>query len=126
MDLATNLVGVCQKHRCNMITEDETPICLVCRREEANARTALATAPVAVDPGHDAAMNWRSIAADPQQAPAAVMRLQQAPVGLTFEGRIDAAIEILKSCPMPKDLRQFKVVQKAIQNLENLTKPQEA
>lgn len=38
----------------------------------------------------------------------------------SLESRVELAIGILKSLPMPKDLKQFKAINKAIQSVEKI------
>ncbi len=112
--------GTCAVHGCMKITEDGVPVCLTCRNIEVREKATPAGIVTIEDPG----TNWkekadagRPVAAETQKAQTAGLPTLPAR-SETFEQHITTCIEFLRGAPMPKDLKHFKAVQKAIQALE--------
>lgn len=99
-------------------------LCLSCRLEAQRARTRGLIAPPAPPVGQaefEALLAKGPAQVAPETSPAVV----PSRAGATFEQVIAAAVAILQTCPMPKDLKQFKVVQKAMANLTKILTPTE-
>lgn len=110
--------GVCQKHQMvkMFVGADESalePICVKCQAENRPKSGLVVTTG---DPGEDF---FKGGPAGPQKEPT-VVRTAVAVNSLTLEDVVVKAINDLNSLPMPKDIKQFKAVQKAIKTLESL------
>lgn len=114
--------GVCPEHGA-MISRNGAPFCLRCAAEAAKAAATPAGVVDVEDPGH-AAMDKVNLipARENQTQVAAVVRPQPTfSLAQPTTSDVDAiakAISILRSAPMPKDMKQFKAISKAIALLE--------
>ncbi len=142
-------LGICPKGHGPRIDMNGTPLCLVCdaafvpapvvKEESVDKRFRVVPGeppPLPpdknFDPGHANMKEFPQLkgqAAPAQELPVVPREtrvVQTLAVGGTFEQQVNSAIEALKGCPMPKDLKQFKAVQKAITILEKLQEPRTA
>lgn len=120
--------GFCVKHKMDKMfvgLEDATePLCIKC---DAESKPKLGTTQIVEDPGEEYFKTNKSDAkivnvpanSIPQKSNVLVVG-QQASFG---EG-IANALKILNALPMPKDLKQFKAVQKVVKTLEGLVENQ--
>lgn len=118
--------GSCQKHGIPLINKDGRPHCLRCASDAAKLEIRNVEVNTLPDPGHEGMRSIVPVVAkadDTQQVPSAVKMV--APTALTplvnFREHMATAIAHLKKAPMPKDISQFKAVQKAINLLEKMT-----
>lgn len=113
--------GVCQLHNQARININGRTACLKCEAIAAKAIAAPAKALTDVDPGHEA---MKAILKDKDvkipEAPPEPTKESSKTFATTFEAGIKDALEVLEKLPMPKDLKQFKAVNKAVQQLKKL------
>lgn len=130
-------LGVCPRHNAAHISVDGLPVCLRCQAEAAKAQARPVGVVTIADPGHDAMQGLKtakterfpdgSVAATevkPTQARVPTPR-PVVPAGGSFAEQVERALVALRACPMPKDLKQFKAVAKAVAILEKLIAPAE-
>ncbi len=125
--------GLCPRHGTANITVDGHPACLHCDKEAAKAQAV----PVGVndieDPGEDAMKGLKTATAEdfghsrgllrPGERPPQAIRAASPAVavkGGTFEEQVGSAVATLRACPMPKNLKSYKAVAKAVALLEKL------
>ena len=127
--------GVCPRHGTANISVDGQPTCLHCEKEMAKAQAVPVGTVTIGDPGHEAMLGLKtadketypdiermpmiSLTAKGKEAPPVVVK------GGTLEQQVGAALAALQSCPMPKDLKAYKAVAKAVAILEKLLAPAE-
>ncbi len=124
--------GVCVRHNAALISMDGRPHCLKCGAEAARLERRPAGTNTVSDPGHEAmkALLKEHIkeiipaeeagpeakqAIGPQKA---LMPLSLTPAYVDFNEYVVVAVHHLQKAPMPKDLKQFKLIQKAIALLQ--------
>lgn len=126
-------IGMCQRHGTANITVDGQPTCMLCERDAAKAQAVPVGVNDAEDPGHDAMKGLKTAAEEnfehshlrigEPKRPAPAIRAASPAVavkGGTFEEQVGSALATLRECPMPKDLKQYKAVAKAVAILEKL------
>lgn len=124
--------GVCTRHNAALISMDGRPHCLRCGAEAARLERHPAGVNTAADPGHEAMKallkeHIKEIVPSPDETTLGgpVVHKTLAPLVLTaapdFKSHVAVAIDHLRKAPMPKDLAQFKAVQRAIATLEKIT-----
>lgn len=128
--------GYCQIHKMDKMfvgTEDATePTCIRCK---ADATPKLGRTQIVEDPGADfngytggkAKVTIIDNGAEydaSAKAAAPVRRPVVASDGLTLEEIVERAVSELGNLPMPKDIKQFKRVQKVIKTLQSLVENQ--
>lgn len=115
--------GMCATHG-PKISINGVSQCLKCMSLEAKANARPAGVVTVEDPGDEAMARINKLPPREQsdQVPVAkpVVAAPKLSAGASvpFDAYIDQAIEYLRKAPMPGDLKQFKAVQKAIQQLE--------
>lgn len=127
-----SMAGYCEKHKMDKMfvgTQESTePTCIKC---DAEARPKMGRTQIVEDPGEGYFQgkggnanitlleNVPTVSSDRAiQIPRNLGRV------LTLEEVVAKAVEDLNSLPMPKDIKQFKAVQKAIKTLQALVEKQ--
>ena len=111
----TWLSGECNVHG-PMISVEGQNRCLKCERAAEKAANPPVAVPV-IDPGHEmmARLAANPLAAVRERPPVTVIQPQ-----LVRGNTVDDALAILRSLPMPADIKQFKTIAKVIKQLETL------
>lgn len=107
--------GFCQKHG-PMIQVGDRNACLKCE-----SITAKANAQPAGIVTEEPPAGWMPTLGE--AAPAKkdrVVALPKPVAGLSLEAAVGNAILSLQACPMPKSIKNFKTIQKAIENLQRV------
>ncbi len=123
--------GVCERHGTAKIMVDSNIECLMCNKEAAHAQAVPVGVNAIEDPGHEGMKGLKT--ADVEDfdhsrgllRPGAAQAIRAASPavavkGGTFAEQVGSAVATLKACPMPKDLKSFKAVAKAVKILEGL------
>ena len=122
--------GYCNIHHMDKMfvgTEDATePTCIRCK---ADATPKLGRTQIVEDPGENfngytGGTAKVTILKTGEQAPVPTRRPVVASAGLTLEEIVERAVSELGNLPMPKDIKQFKRVQKVIKTLQSLVENQ--
>lgn len=126
-------LGTCQKCGQSKIQVEGNVKCLLCDVEAGNSGLVVKVE----DPGHDMMDKLLAKAGvtnipggKPPEAIRSISRVETAKVvevprveakAIVVSGSgIDQALQILRALPMPKDIKQFKAINKAIKILEDL------
>ena len=122
--------GQCQRHG-SMINRNGLPWCPKCEQEATRAAKQLVVEEKYIPTVDELNAIGRVTETDTGVAQTRItvpQRPTNAPQRVaneTFKGCIARAVSVLAACPMPRDLKAFKLVQKAIANLEAATKTTE-
>ena len=112
--------GVCTKHNIEkMFVGLDTNVEPTCVKCVADATPKLGRLQTAHDPGEKFFNKNAAVSAQPIVEKAVVYGRNDLPQ-LTLETVVEIAVQNLNQLPMPKDIKQFKAVQKAIKTLESL------
>jgi hypothetical protein len=116
--------GMCPSHG-SMINRNGAPYCLQCAAEAAKAVAQPVGVVDCADPGHEAMANIQALPASEPGAsvsqPPRISRVDK--VAPTDDNAIEKAIAILRTAPMPRDMKVFKQISKAIALLEKASAP---
>lgn len=119
--------GYCTNHESpvSKISGPDGNVCLLCEGKKPGIGN---TAPNAIDPGENkmrAMLAAAGVTLGPPKevAPAVPKMIQTEPVVivLQFSQCVEKALKIMESVPMPKDIKQFKAVNKIISDLKKLS-----
>ena len=118
IDGLVSQAGICVKHNVEkMFVGLDTQTEPTCVRCVADATPKLGRLQTVKDPGeHFFNKNAPVNAAQTES----ITRVQPNTVDLTVESIVSIAIQDLNRLPMPKDIKQFKAIQKVIKTLESL------
>lgn len=110
-------LGACPKCRQFKISVNGEARCINC---DSNSNTGSGMVVTVEDPGEEALNGILTKTGIKTEANKAIIA-PKVEAKQTFQGAsVDDALRILKSLPMPKDLKQFKQINKAIKILESL------
>lgn len=126
--------GVCGKCGQAKVHVEGNPTCLLCDSDNRNKSGLVVTVE---DPGEEAMRHLLaehnvfmpkagegSVPPVPAKVISPVQKVvpQSTPVtqNVTFEHEIKRAIDLLQKLPMPKDIKQFKAINRAVKTLESI------
>lgn len=125
-------LGTCQIHNLDRmsITDSSGNEQIVCIRCRAAGEAKTGRTQIVEDPGEDfngyagGRAKITILKEGETAAPVATRRPVAASAGLSLEEIVEKAVAELNSLPMPKDIKEFKKVQKVIKTLQSLTENQ--
>jgi hypothetical protein len=116
--------GVCPMHGA-MINRNGIPHCLKCAAEAAKALAQPAGIVDCEDPGDEVIkhLNLRTSTGAPSALTTTGIPITPQPMVQSDADAVTKALDILRTAPMPKDMKVFKQISKAIALLEKASAP---
>ena len=134
------LSGSCPRHGGDLcVMQEDVPICLRCAEEKKTAAQRLVAVPVYTGPEPTmeqmiAASKAIPVGVDRDDILSSEVRPATAPIralatpvvgSASLDSCLSGALRYLEACPMPRDLKAFKNIQKARTIIEKILKPGE-